>query len=86
MSPGDGTDLPVWGYQMVPLQGGKISRTVVDMKAIATGRFWFFMDLFHPGVITTHGFPHVKHSFLRSTWNPKHPFINGCLVKQPFSI
>jgi len=49
---------------MVPLQGGKISPTVVDMKAIATGRFCFFMDLFHPGVITTHGFPHVKHSFL----------------------
>ena len=20
------------------------------------------------------------------TWNPKQPFINGCLVKQPFSI
>lgn len=51
-------------YQMVPLQGGKISPTVVDMKAIATGRFWLFMDLFHPGVITTHGFPHVKRSFL----------------------
>ena len=21
-----------------------------------------------------------------SAWNPKQPFINGCLVKQPFSI
>ena len=21
-----------------------------------------------------------------SSWNPKQPFINGCLVKQPFSI
>ena len=40
----------------------------------------------------------LKMSFLRDapfsrvsfglviSWNPKQPFINGCLVKQPFSI
>ena len=27
-----------------------------------------------------------KKNWISTTWNPKQPFINGCLVKQPFSI